>query len=70
MLVGGRWEEGEGGKREVGRGKETYEAGEGEFEEEEVGGTLVSADFSQRECAWPIALGFSWGAGFVCCGLK
>ncbi len=46
----------------------TYEAGEWEFEEEEVCGALVAADFTEGESAGSVAAGFSGGrfAVFSC----
>ena len=40
-------------------GKGTYEAGKGEFEEKEIGGTLVAADLAERDGTGAVAFGFS-----------
>lgn len=54
------------GELGIGRewGERAYEAGEGEFKEEEIGGSLVAADFAEGDCAWFVAFWFARGAGF------
>lgn len=37
----------------------SYQARKGKFEQEEVGGALISSYFSQRDGAWLVSLGFS-----------
>lgn len=53
----------------VGGNEGAHEAGEGEFEEEEVRGALIAADFAQSDGAGSVAFGFSWGTGFGCWNL-
>lgn len=37
----------------------TYEAGERQFEEEKIGGTLVATDFAQSNGAWFVTARFA-----------
>lgn len=46
----------------------TYEAGEWEFQEEEVGRALVAADFAEGDGAGPVAADLAGGI-FVCGGV-